>query len=154
MAAFFFDTSALVKRYLNETGSAWVVSITDPSAGNTIIIARIASVELVAAITRQARSGNITPAHAAASLASFRHDLGRQYRRVAITPKLLTRAMLLAEGHALRGYDAVQLAAALLANAQRQRRRNTPLTLVAADTELNAAAVTEGLAVEDPNAHP
>jgi len=69
---------------------------------------------------------------------------------VAITPRLIARAMDLAEVHALRGYDAMQLAAALQANV----RRRTPITFVSADVALNAAATAEGLPVDDPNAHP
>ena len=33
MAVYFFDSSALVKRYAQETGSAWVEILTDPQAG-------------------------------------------------------------------------------------------------------------------------
>jgi hypothetical protein len=53
----------------------------------------------------------------------------------------------------LRGYDAVQWAAAIEANA-RCTALGTTLTFVSADVTLNAAALAEGLAVEDPNAHP
>jgi len=54
----------------------------------------------------------------------------------------------------LRGYDAVQLAAALEANDERLANALTPLTLVSADTELNTAAQAEGLNVENPNNYP
>jgi uncharacterized protein len=61
----------------------------------------------------------------------------------------LQRAALLADTYALRGYDAVQLAAAI------EVRLQVPaLILVSADTELNTAATVEGLSVEDPNTHP
>jgi predicted nucleic acid-binding protein len=62
--------------------------------------------------------------------------------------------MSLATKHALRGYDAVQLAAALEANDERIANELTPLTLVSADDELNTAAQAEGLTVENPNAYP
>ena len=38
MSFFYFDASALVKRYLTETGSAWVNRVIDPSIGNTILL--------------------------------------------------------------------------------------------------------------------
>jgi hypothetical protein len=60
--------------------------------------------------------------------------------------------MALAESHAIRGYDAVQLAAAMEIAAA-SLATGTILTLVSADTALNAAAVAEGLTVEDPNTH-
>ena len=62
--------------------------------------------------------------------------------------------MTLAEQHGLRGYDAVQLAAALELHAVRNRMGLTPLTFVSADSALNTASQTEGLMVDDPNAHP
>lgn len=60
MAVYFFDSSAVVKRYINETGTLWVQSIADPRSGNLIYIAAITSVEVVAAITRRMKSGSIT----------------------------------------------------------------------------------------------
>ncbi len=36
MAAYFFDSSALVKRYVIERGSTWVIRITTPAVGNSI----------------------------------------------------------------------------------------------------------------------
>jgi hypothetical protein len=62
--------------------------------------------------------------------------------------------MLLAERHPLRGYDAVQLAAALAVHRPRAAALLPALTFVCADARLNAAATAEGLTVEDPNDHP
>ena len=154
MAAYFLDSSAVAKRHLNETGSAWVLSITSPTARNRIHLAGITPVEVVSAVARRQRSGSIALTDAAVMLASFRADLAKQYRVVDVTRVVILRVMLLAETYALRGYDAVQLAAALEANDRRTARKAPLLTLVSADGELNAAAQAEGLAVEDPNAHP
>jgi len=48
----------------------------------------------------------------------------------------------------------VQLSAALDLNLQRVTSGLSPITLVSADRELNAAATASGLLVEDPNAYP
>jgi hypothetical protein len=56
----------------------------------------------------------------------------------------MVEASHLAEKHALRGYDAVQLASALKANEERVSNGLSPLTVVSADTELNDAAHAEG----------
>jgi hypothetical protein len=61
--------------------------------------------------------------------------------------------MTLAETHALRGYDAVQLAAAIEVHARGMSLGLPVLTLVSADGDLNMAATIEGLTVEDPNIH-
>jgi len=61
VAAYFFDSSTLVKRYVYETGTAWVLSVTDPTVGHSIYVARITGVEVVSALTRQTRSGALSP---------------------------------------------------------------------------------------------
>ena len=61
--------------------------------------------------------------------------------------------MRLANTHALRVYDAVQLAAALEINQKEQDAGFAPVTLISADQALNDAGTAEGLTVEDPNTH-
>jgi predicted nucleic acid-binding protein len=79
VAAFIFDASAVVKRYLKEIGSGWIHGLADPAASHELFLTRIARVEVVAAVTRRGR-GNLIPAAAAAALvAQFRHDAAHQY---------------------------------------------------------------------------
>ena len=52
MAVYFFDSSAIVKRYLNERGTAWVTGLADPATGNRVYVARIAGAEVISAMTR------------------------------------------------------------------------------------------------------
>jgi predicted nucleic acid-binding protein len=154
VAAFFFDTSSVLKRYVAEVGTGWIRSLVDPAASNQIFLARITAVEVVAAITRRMRAGGVEPAQVAQMVGDFCFHLTNEYRLLPVTSRLLTQAMTLAERHGLRGYDAVQLAAASIANVRRLARRSRPLVLVSADAELNAAATVEGLVVDDPNTHP
>ena len=72
MAAFFFDSSGLIKRYVQEAGSAWVIGVLAPVAGHQIHVARITGVEVVSAITRRERSGGLSAAGAAAIRAQCR----------------------------------------------------------------------------------
>jgi len=120
-----------------------------PTAGHSLIVVRITLAETVAAVTRRERGGSITPQDAATAVADFQLDFARQYIIVEVSAGLVAQAATLARRHALRGYDAVQLAAALEIHA------NDPsLTLLSADLELNTAAIAEGLTVDDPNSHP
>lgn len=151
MAALFCDSSAIVKRYVNETGSNFVDGLADLQSGNVILLARITRVEIAAAIARQVRGGSIATTDAQNALVAFQHDLANNYFTIEITVVLLSRAMGLATKHALRGYDAVQLAAALEASDERIANQLPPLTLVSADDDLNVAAQAEGLNVENPN---
>ena len=153
MSVYFFDSSAIVKRYVKERGTDWVIGITNPANANGIYITRITGAEVISAITRRGRGGDISQAGMARAIADFRYDFAREYRVLEITPALIARAMSLAESHALRGYDAVQLAAALEINVRCVALAIPALTLISADVALNTAAMAEGLAVDDPNAH-
>lgn len=153
MDGYFLDSSAVTKRYVAEAGTAWVTRLTDRSAGNIIFLAEIGTVEIVSALVRRGRGGSLSATQVAAALARFRGELPVLYRLIDVTPALVARAATLAEVHALRGYDAVQLASALEARAQ-FRTVGGPIALVSADAELNAAARSEGFAVEDPNQYP
>jgi hypothetical protein len=154
VAGFFFDTSAIVKRYIREMGSNWVLGLTDPIAGNVVHVSRITLVEFTSAITRRARGGSLTAQAAALAIGKSKHDFAHRFTVVGIVDALLDSAVAIAETHGLRAYDAVQLATALKLQAVRSQSAMPPLTLVSADAELSAAARAEGLAIEDPNAHP
>ncbi len=154
MASYFVESSALAKRYVTERGSLWVQSILEPATGCTVYIARVTTVEIVAATVRRARGGSITIADATVAISSFRRDVAAEYILVEVTPNIANHAMLLAETYALRGYDAIQLATCLEANSRYLSGGLPPVVLISSDKEINVAARTEGLSVEDPNAHP
>lgn len=154
MAVFFLDTSAVVKRYIQEAGTAWVQGGADPVASHLVYLARITAVEMTSTVIRRQRGGSLSAQDAASTLQQFRQDLVSGYRVIEIIPSVLSRAALLVEKHGLRAYDAVQLAAAVGLNNRRVVAGTGTLTLVSADQELNAAAAAEGLLVEDPNLHP
>jgi predicted nucleic acid-binding protein len=72
MGAYYCDSSALVKRYANEPGTLWVRSLTDPQAGHDIFTAHITGIEVVAAIARKTRIGDIFEPDAAAAIRAFK----------------------------------------------------------------------------------
>lgn len=84
MATCFFDGSGLAKRYIAENGTAWVKEITDPSAGNRVYVARVTLVEIVSAIARRTRRGDITPGDMATALADVRSDFKTLYEVIAV----------------------------------------------------------------------
>jgi uncharacterized protein len=153
VAIVFFDSSALVKRYVAEAGSQWVTDMMAPFAGNTVHISVVSGAEVVAAIVRRQRSGGIMADEAARAIDEFSDDWSSFYELVRVDREVINRAMLLAQRYGLRGYDAVQLASALEVDAL-ARRLASAITVVSADEELNAAAVNEGLVVANPNSHP
>ncbi len=153
MAAYFFDSSALVKSYATETGTAWVTVLLDPATLNRIFLARITGAEVIAALRRKQRGQHITAADFSVAATQFRTDFTGRFRIVEVSPDLVTDAMSLADRYALRGYDAVQLAAALIANRRRVARHLGPLVLITADLDLLSAGAAEGLTTDDPNNH-
>ena len=154
MAIYFIDSSALVKRYINETGSAWVLGLFDPTLQNEVFIAAITGVEIIAAITRRARSGSISITDATITRNQFKSDLQKDYQIVEITDNIINSGLVLSETYGLRGYDAIQLAAGRAVNTLCIANGLPPITFVSADNELNAAVVSEGLVIENPNNHP
>lgn len=153
MSAFFCDSSAIVKIYVAETGSAWISTIANPAMGNRIYVARITLVEVVSAISRREKSGQLTTSDANNSRSGFEQDFLSQFRKVEINQDLTERAAQLARKYALRGYDAIQLAAVLETESERLASGLSSVTVLSADTDLNTAAVSEGLTVDNPNDH-
>ncbi len=88
------------------------------------------------------------------SITRFRRNFAARLVISEITEALVNEAIRLSDLHALRAYDAVQLAAALAAHGQRISHGLLPLIFVSADVDLNNAAQAEGLAVENPNNYP
>jgi predicted nucleic acid-binding protein len=153
MPVYYFDTSALVKRYASEVGTAWVVSISDPAAKNDLYTVRLTGPEMIAAFFRKVRTGDIRLAEATRLASDFRADWRGQYQIVEISAGVADRAMALAERYNVRGYDAVHLAAAMELQALRRAMRLSLLTFVSADENQLGVASAEGLATENPNHH-
>jgi uncharacterized protein len=154
VTAYFLDSSALVKRYVPETGTAWVRTITTPSAGNTILVAQMLPAEVISGVWRRVREGTIAPRIARAIRLLVDRHTRREYLVIELSARIVQRAEDLLEQHPLRAYDALQLASSLESNTRLVGAGLAPLVVVTADTRLLAAASAEGLATEDPNAHP
>ncbi|RUT03143.1 hypothetical protein DSM106972_054510 [Dulcicalothrix desertica PCC 7102] len=150
MAVYFIDSSALVKRYVNEVGSAWVLELFNSEPSNKIFIAAITGVEIIAAITRRSRGGSLNSVDTKILCNQFRSDYQTDYQIVQITNNIITSGMTMAETYSLRGYDAVQLAAACAINAL-CLTNNVSLTFMSADNELNTAALAENIIIDNPN---
>lgn len=147
----FFDSSALVKRYILETGSIWVRSILHGCPGSDLYIAYVTGPEIMAAFARRFRMGDM-PLYAY-NLASITFERHFQYRytRLSLTLPVVYTAMKLTKNHKLRGYDAVQLATALVLRDFLQRYGIMDIIFVSADYDLCQVAVAEGLITENPN---
>lgn len=139
----YYDSSALVKRYMREVGSAYM---DDLITNKRIIhfISKLTLTEVSAALVRR-----LLPAEATRQLIDFDYETAALYTTITLDDGIAGDALRLVRSYRLRGCDALQLAIAL-----RVGRRVPGLLFVAADDELIGAAQKEGLAVENPNWHP
>ena len=117
MSYYFFDSSALLKRYSAEQGTSWVLTITTPHAGNSISIAQITPVEVISGIERRRRAQQLSARSAQAVRLLVDRHVGGEYKMVALTDSVITHAKDLVILYSLRAYDVVQLASALEENA-------------------------------------
>ncbi len=144
MAAYFLDTSALVKLYVREPGSNLLLELAN-SPHNRLLISSLAAVEFTAAVHSAERSGRITISGGAELIASFRHDLSSRLIRRMITDSVLDNAVALTGYYPLRAYDAVQLATALAV-----AESGESSVFVCSDINLLRAASAEGLSCVNP----
>ncbi len=153
--AYFLDSSALVKRYVPETGSAWIQTITDAATGNLLIISRITWVEVLSALARRQREGSLSATDVDLIIQQFRYDLNNHYQIVELDGIVTENAGQLVNQYPLRAYDAVQLASVLRIQAAfAAMTTSTPLVFLSADDRLLAIAQTAGLLTDNPNNHP
>jgi hypothetical protein len=149
----YFDSSALVKRYLVETGTPWVQSwCVDPI--QTVAVGEIGLVEVAAAFAGKLRGAHITSAQYYSARADLAADARDEYVLVTINRAVVDEAIELTAKYRLRGYDAVRLTCALTLNRALVAHQLPSLVFISADGDLLEAAAAEGLVTDDPNRHP
>lgn len=148
MAALFFDTSALVRRYDRvEPGVGRVRALCRRSAGHDVFLSRITSVEIASAFNRKVREGRFDGRRRNQLWLLFQSHVRQQYRIFVPDEPTFQRAEQLLFAYPLRAYDALQLAAALQVAAQVMTTM-PDFRFCTADRVQAAAAQREGLTVE------
>jgi hypothetical protein len=149
MADHFFDTSAAVKHYRAELGTARVDNLL-ADAGSRHFLSALGVVEVHSVFARLVRMGQITAADFHLVRGRFLADVAAGlWQVVQVTGADFQRAQQLLVAHGLarglRTLDAVQLGVALELHAA------SPLDyFVCADVNLGQVAAAEGLAVINP----
>lgn len=143
----YFDASALVKRYVNELGSAEVAAAFVQA---TVKATGMASgAEVPAALAKGVRTARLTPTEAGTALQDFwRH--WPSFAKVTLDDGVVRRAGELAWRLGLCGYDAIHLASAL----QVATLTSNAVTVATFDEQLWKAAGQVGLAVMPANLGP
>ncbi|MFN8522518.1 MAG: type II toxin-antitoxin system VapC family toxin [Chloroflexota bacterium] len=154
MTGYFLDSSALVKRYVDETGSDWIRGLMNAGSSHEFVVAAVTRVEVAAAFAARFRARpQVSPLDQRAVLRRFLQDCDERCVVIGVIPQVIGEAVALTQRYRLRGYDAVQLASALVASRELVSRGMAPLVLVSADSDLLIAAAGEDLAVENPLDH-
>lgn len=105
----YLDTSALFKLYVDEAGSDAVHAAV--TAAEAVAVCRIAWAEAVAALAHRGRDAPGDQSGLEQAKAVLRNDWSR-FLIMEVTQELVEQAGEFADTFALRGYDAVHLAAA------------------------------------------
>lgn len=144
MDYFYFDTSALAKRYAPEAGSEKVDSIiTDKD--NVIVIGNIAITELYSALSKKYRAGEVARQDFLSAVYRFEKDISESvYSFLEVDNQIITATKILILTHpGLRTYDSIHLALALELTALNPG-------VVASDALLLESCRAEGLRVVNP----
>ena len=135
----YYDASALVKRYVRETGSNAVRRLL---ASGVAASSRLSEVEISSGIARRTREGTLTIRQRDRMLTVLQRDMPA-LAIVEIVPEVTAEARALLLRHPLRAADAIQLASCLYL----QRQLAQPVPFVAFDRRLLDAARAEAVEI-------
>jgi uncharacterized protein len=137
VALVYFDSSALVKLVLDESGSDIAAALWNGC--DAALSSRLAYPEVCAALAAAGRNHDLTESEASA-VATEWETFWASMRPVELSVAVEQSAGELATRHRLRGADAVHLASALALD-------STDLTVAVWDRRLHAGTIAAGLAV-------
>jgi len=133
----YFDTSAVVPLIVSEPSSATCSQLWNEAT--RVISSRLVYPEARAALAQAERVQRLTAAELRAAVEDL-NSVVEEIDYLEVTAGLAMSAGQLAEAHALRGYDAVHLASASVAN-------DAELVMVTGDQHLGTAAAEIGISV-------
>ena len=107
----YFDDSALVKRHVDERGSREAIEFA--ARAEVVVTSLVSRAEVAAALAKAVRAKLLQEDEARAAQRAFATEWP-DIARIPVTEALVSRAETLAWDYGLRGYDAIQLASAVL----------------------------------------
>lgn len=136
----YLDASGLVKRYVTEAGSKEVVDLCE--SGELLAMSIVGYAEVVAALARRLREGDMSQDTHRATVAKLKDDW-QLIDAWGLTSRVNDTVERLVYRYPLRGFDAIHLATALVGREDSQE----DILFICADLRLRAAAREEGLMV-------
>jgi uncharacterized protein len=138
MSYAYFDTSALIKRYINEPGRREVLQLLRK---NVCVVSAILPVEVRSALRRRVTEGTLDEKRSPAILKRFTADRPF-WTFVEVSRDVLTAAETLGASHPLRALDAIHVASAQLFAT---RIGSPAFIFVSADLRQTTAAAALGM---------
>lgn len=138
MAYAYFDTSALIKRYVTEPGRREVLQLLRK---NQCVVSAVLPVEVRSALRRRVAEGTLDASRVPRILKRFAADRAF-WTFVEVSREVLAAAETLTAAHSLRALDAIHVASAQLFAA---RISSPASTFVSADTRQTTAAAALGM---------
>ena len=142
MTHYFFDSSALIKRYHPEKGSDKVNKIMDSE--DYLMISSVGMVEFCSAINRKKNQRKITQEDFEFAIWQFFNDVRTRFFVVGLEGYRIAIANDMVFKHNITSFDAVQLASCIHVGI------SGDIVFVSADKDLLEAAKSEGLKVLNP----
>jgi predicted nucleic acid-binding protein len=150
---YYLDSSALIKAYLPEKGSAWIEELV---VSGTIAISMLTVSEVASALSRRVREGTIDAGQRKRLFDTFLAHTDR-FQVMGVSPEVIddAAAILLRDppSAGLRTLDAIHLATAQRSFILARQAASESGVLVAADRRLRDAAFALGTAVDNPEGH-
>ena len=134
----YFDTSALIKRYVTEPGRRDVLQLLRK---NECVVSAVLPVEVRSALRRRVTEGTLDATGVARILKRFSADRAF-WTFVEVSREVLAAAETLCAAHPLRALDAIHVASAQLFT---DRIGSPVFTFVSADTRQTTAAAALGM---------
>jgi len=139
----YFESSALVKKYVQEAGSEEVFSRMVKSG--PVVTAKLAYPEILSSLARKRREKALTEKDYHGALGDFEEDW-KEFLIIEFQDELLPVMKLLSSRHPLKGADLVHLGSAIwFGKAVREK-----ITFVASDVQLLKIARQEKMEVVNP----
>lgn len=156
MYHFYFDASALVKRYTRESGSDRMLFLFRNIPLARLLCLTIGAIEVFWICIRKKNDGRITIGEFTQAVGHLEHEIinhQSSFRKISVPDSLVWNSMDLIETHSLNSVDAMVLRSAL-DTATELRSIGDRLVLVASDQRLLRAAHAEGLQIFNPEIDP
>jgi len=149
---FYFDASALAKRYTDEVGSDKIDFFFDNVPLERLLCLTLGAIEVFWICVRKRNDSRITSHQFERATTHLRHEVINNqlgFKTIMVPDSLVWDSIRLIETHSLNSVDAMVLRSAL-DMAMELRSTGDTLVLVASDQRLLRAARTEGLQIFNP----